>query len=162
MRPARSLESKWGSIKHDVTKFCGAYKQVLDCRESGTSMEDVLDRALEYYRDRHPKHQGFTFLHCWTLLREVPRWWESPLDVQQRSVVGEGGPRGAAMAPARVTMPSQTTQEGEVESNDDRRGQAVKGEVWEALTLLLGSWSDPRVKSRRSWTSWSLAGETLS
>ena len=26
LRPARSLETKWGHIKHDVGKFCGAYK----------------------------------------------------------------------------------------------------------------------------------------
>ena len=32
VRPARSLETKWGHIKHDVGKFCGAYKQVFDCR----------------------------------------------------------------------------------------------------------------------------------
>jgi hypothetical protein len=106
LRPAKSLETKWGSIKHDVAKFCGAYKQVLDCRESGTSMDDVLGRALEYYRDRHPKHQGFTFLHCWTLLREVPRWWESPLDVQKRTHGGEGSPGGSAMAARIAAVPA--------------------------------------------------------
>ena len=104
-RPSRSLETKWGSIKHDVAKFCGAYKQVLDCRESGTSMEDVLERALEYYRDKHPKQQGFTFLHCWTLLREVPRWWESPFEVQKRSHGGEGSPGGSAMAARIAAVP---------------------------------------------------------
>ena len=55
LRPARSLETKWGHIKHDVSKFCGSYKSVLDCWESGTSLDDVLERALEYYKDRHPK-----------------------------------------------------------------------------------------------------------
>jgi hypothetical protein len=26
VRPAQSLETKWGNIKHDVGKFCGCYK----------------------------------------------------------------------------------------------------------------------------------------
>ena len=84
LRPARLLETKWGHIKHDVGKFCGAYKQVYDCKESGTSLDDVLERALEYYKDRHPKQAAFAYLHCWGLLKEVPRWWDSPLDVQKR------------------------------------------------------------------------------
>ena len=86
--PARSLESKWSHIKHDVAKFSGVYKQVSDCRESGASAEDVLERALEFYKDRHPKQQGFVFLHCWHLLKEVPRWWQSAQDIQRRSSGG--------------------------------------------------------------------------
>ena len=84
LRLARSLEMKWGQIKHDVSKFCGAYKSILDCRESGTSLDDVLERALEYYKDRHPKQIPFTYLHCWAVLKEVPRWWDSPLDIPKR------------------------------------------------------------------------------
>jgi hypothetical protein len=125
LRPSRSLETKWGSIKHDVSKFCGAYKQVLDCRESGTSLEDVLDRALEYYRDRHPKQQGFTFLHRWALLKEVPRWWESPLDVQKRNHGGEGSPGGVAMAARRAAV---HTQPAAVVEGDAVEGASAEGE----------------------------------
>jgi hypothetical protein len=130
LRPSRSLETKWGSIKHNVSKFCGAYKQVLDCRESGTSMDDVLYRALEYYRDRHPKQQGFTFLHCWTLLREVPRWWESPLDVQKRNHGGEGSPGGVAMAARRAaTQMATDVAEGDAqEPANDGEGGSAEGE----------------------------------
>ena len=79
--PARSLETKWGHIKHDVGKFCSAYKHVYDCKEFGTSLDDVLEWALEYYKDRHRKQAAFAYLHCWGLLKEVPWWWDSPLDV---------------------------------------------------------------------------------
>jgi hypothetical protein len=103
IRPARSLESKWSHIKHDVAKFSGVFKQVSDCRESGASAEDVLERALEFYKDRHPKQQGFVFLHCWHLLKEVPRWWQSPQDIQRR---GSGG--GAA---SQVAMSNGTANE---------------------------------------------------
>lgn len=40
-RPSRSLESKWGAIKHDVAKFCGAYKEVFACQKWGWSIENV-------------------------------------------------------------------------------------------------------------------------
>ena len=91
-------------------------------------MEDVLERALEYYRDRHPKQQGFTFLHCWTLLREVPRWWESPLDVQKRTHGGEGSPGGLAMAARRAAVPTQPAHEGDVQEHVNGEGASAEGE----------------------------------
>jgi hypothetical protein len=54
-RPSRSLETKWGLIKHDVVKFCGVYKSVVALNESGTSAQDVLERSLELYKVKHPK-----------------------------------------------------------------------------------------------------------
>ena len=54
-RLSRSLETKWGVIKHDVSKFCGIYKSVLSLNQSGTSPKDVLDRSLDLYKVRHPK-----------------------------------------------------------------------------------------------------------
>jgi hypothetical protein len=41
--PARSLETKWGIIKHDVAKFVGVYNQVLSMKESGVSLDDMLE-----------------------------------------------------------------------------------------------------------------------
>jgi hypothetical protein len=38
----KSLETKWGFIKHDVAKFCGNYQIVVTLNESGTSSEDTL------------------------------------------------------------------------------------------------------------------------
>ena len=108
MRPARSLETKWGHIKHDVGKFCGAYKQVYDCRVSGTSLEDVPEKVLEYYQDRHPKLQSFVYLHCWQLLKEVPRWWDSPFDVQKRTSTQEGLQKFGSM-PKRKSPPSSAS-----------------------------------------------------
>ena len=115
MRPARSLETKWGHIKHDVGKFCGAYKQVYDCRVSGTLVEDVLEKALEYYQDRHPKLQSFVYLHCWQLLKEVPRWWDLPFDVQKRTNTQEGLQKFGSMAKRKsppVSAPTSGAEAG--------------------------------------------------
>jgi hypothetical protein len=73
-RPTRSLESKWSSIKHDVSKFVGIHSQVENLRRNGVSESDILAEALELYKLKHPKGHSFTFLHCWYLLRSVPRW----------------------------------------------------------------------------------------
>ena len=76
-RPSKLLETKWGIVKHDVAKFSRVYKIVLNSRESGTSFEDVLEQALDLYKVRQPKLQPFVFVHCWRILRDVPRWCDS-------------------------------------------------------------------------------------
>jgi hypothetical protein len=70
-RAARSLESKWGAIKHNVSKFTEIHSQDLRC--SGASTSDILQEALELYKVKHPKGHSFSYLHCWYLLRDVPR-----------------------------------------------------------------------------------------
>jgi hypothetical protein len=62
-RPARSLETKWSNIKHDVSKFVGVHSQVENLRRSGVSKSDILTKALELYKLKHPKGHAFTFLH---------------------------------------------------------------------------------------------------
>jgi hypothetical protein len=46
-RPSRNLETKWRVNKHDVAKFVGVYSHILKLQESGTTLEDVLQRTLE-------------------------------------------------------------------------------------------------------------------
>ena len=137
LRPARSLETKWGHIKHDVDKFCSAYKQVYDCKESGTSLDDVLERALEYYKDRHPKQAAFAYLHCWGLLKEVTRWWDSSLDVQKRQggidnhVASTGKQKGRRRTeqPRGVAIEGGSNGAGEVECDADGTGEGSNVEV---------------------------------
>jgi hypothetical protein len=76
------LETKWGLIKHNIAKFCGVYNSVFALNESGISSQDVLEHALELYKVKHPKQLSFVFLHYWLLLKDVPRWWDSPSKVQ--------------------------------------------------------------------------------
>lgn len=90
-----------GNIKHDIAKFVGVYKQVTDSRESGVSAEGLLERALEYYKDRHPKQHTFLFLHCWHILKEVPRWWQTPMDLQRRN--SSQGVAAASVARGRAS-----------------------------------------------------------
>ena len=41
-KPSRSLETKWGVIKHDVLKFCGAYKLMLSLNKKFLATLAVL------------------------------------------------------------------------------------------------------------------------
>lgn len=63
-KPIRSLETKWGIIKHNVAKFCGNYNVVSVLCASRTSNENTLKKSLELYRIQHLHHQSFTFFHC--------------------------------------------------------------------------------------------------
>ena len=121
MRLARSLETKWGHIKHDVGKLCGAYKQVFDCRESGTSLDDVVEKTLQFYRDRHPKQQAFAYLHCWQVLKDVLRWWDSPVDVQRQSAAAEISPRGVGMGKRKspLTIAAEVGMADEGSASED-------------------------------------------
>lgn len=73
-RPSRSLETKWGHIKHDVSKFIGIYSQVVKLNKSGTSAADTLRKAHDLYKSKHVKGCNFYFEHCWNLLKEHPKW----------------------------------------------------------------------------------------
>ena len=73
-RPQRSLESKWGIIKHDVSKFCGVYAQIERLNRSGSNTSDTLRKAKDLYRQKDPKKADFAFEHCWNLLKGYPRW----------------------------------------------------------------------------------------
>ena len=73
-RGARSLESKWGTIKHDVGKFIGAYNQVKRLNKSGTKESDIIRLAKDLYRTKSAKNTEFMFEHCWELVKDFPRW----------------------------------------------------------------------------------------
>jgi hypothetical protein len=84
---ARSIETKWGVIKHDVSKFCAVYGHCYDNRESGQSLDDILQAALELYKVQQARNQPIVYFHCWYLLKDHPRWMEMPGERSQRTLV---------------------------------------------------------------------------
>lgn len=51
-RSQRSLESKWSTINHDVSKFAGCFAHVVAMDESGTTHDDQVDKASGNIRDK--------------------------------------------------------------------------------------------------------------
>ena len=121
-RPARSLETKWGAIKHDVAKFVAVHSQVLNLKESGTSLEDVLQRALELYRVKHPKQQGFLYIHCWTILKDIPRWFDSAVEVRVRHAMKTPPPQPLK----RRRLSSEGADAGEPSAFEDDGEECVE------------------------------------
>jgi hypothetical protein len=68
------LETKWGIIKHDATKFVGHYMTLLVVCESRTGTKYTLQKALDLYKTKHPNHQPFTLIHAWYVLKTIPQW----------------------------------------------------------------------------------------
>ena len=125
-QPSKSLETKWGVIKHNITKLCGVYKSVVALNEFGTSTKDVLQRALKLYKVKHSKHLSFNFLHCWLLLKNVPRWWDSPTKVQYRNTRKEKAP--ATMSKWKtVEVPTSTV--GKEACSDEEDNVEILSEV---------------------------------
>ena len=87
VRPLRSLETKWGLIKHNVSKFCGIYSQIERLHKSGSNAADTMRDAKELYRQKSAKNTDFLFEHCWLLLKDCPRWadgWTQPSVAKKR------------------------------------------------------------------------------
>ena len=74
LRPQRSLKTKWGNVKHDVSKWIGVHSQVMKLVRSGSSVADNLKRAHDLYRQKDAKGCDFVYEHCWMLMRDNPRW----------------------------------------------------------------------------------------
>jgi hypothetical protein len=70
-RFARSLETKWGIIKHDVAKIIGNYTVAFVLCESRIGFENTFHKALNLYKTKHPKHQTFTYFHVQYVLKDV-------------------------------------------------------------------------------------------
>jgi hypothetical protein len=61
--PTKSLETKWGVIKHNVTKFCYNYEAMAILNKSCESFENTFQKALELFKAKHPKQGLFIFIH---------------------------------------------------------------------------------------------------
>jgi hypothetical protein len=114
-RPARSLETKWGVIKHNVGKFCGVWKQVVALNESGTSEQDMIGRALDIYKQRLKEKRSFGYMHCWVILHDIPRWMEGPREEARR------------VAQKRHRPPATPTQADREEVPTGRAGENMAG-----------------------------------
>jgi hypothetical protein len=48
-----------------VVKFCKCHKAMVVLKESNNFQENILEKILEFYELKHPKHVTFTFISCW-------------------------------------------------------------------------------------------------
>lgn len=71
---ARSLETKWRCIKHDMMKFCGNYRVVISLDKSDISNEHTSLKVFQLYKFKNPNKSVFDFIHYWLILKYVSQW----------------------------------------------------------------------------------------
>jgi hypothetical protein len=52
----------------------GVYGSIAYFTALKRSIEDILDKTIQPYILKHPKGLALCFIHCWFLLKDVPRW----------------------------------------------------------------------------------------
>jgi len=58
-----------------LPSFVGvSYMVVVAMDEYENSQNDTLLKAMELYKLKHPKHMNFTFMNCWLVFKDVPKW----------------------------------------------------------------------------------------
>ncbi|TVU34056.1 hypothetical protein EJB05_15881, partial [Eragrostis curvula] len=87
-RSSRSLQSRWDTIKAEVAKFASYYADVLRENRSGLSDADKTTQAAVTFA-AILKHQ-FSYLHCWELMKDEPRWQDAKSRANSKSAAGEG------------------------------------------------------------------------
>jgi hypothetical protein len=119
-RTARSLDSKWRNIKHDIGEFMGCHKQVKKNKPTGTSAADIIRLAKLMFQVKSAKGSEFTFEHCWILVKDFPRWADRWGTMKQTTPSKR---RASSSAHDSV----EETQEGTsaVEGNGELAGNAV-------------------------------------
>jgi len=64
-----------GVKKLMLPSFVGvSYMVVVAMNEYENSQNDTLLKAMELYKLKHPKHMNFTFINCWLVFKDVPKW----------------------------------------------------------------------------------------
>ena len=73
-RSAASLQSRWSPLQASVSKFCGAYAQVVEEHHSGWNEQMVIDEALKRFTIKDSKGSSFGNLTSWVILKSSPKW----------------------------------------------------------------------------------------
>ncbi|TVU33323.1 hypothetical protein EJB05_25133 [Eragrostis curvula] len=87
-RTSRSVQSRWDTIKTEVAKFASFYADVLRENRSGLSDADKTTQAAATFA-AVLKHQ-FSYLHCWELMKDEPRWQDAKSRANSKATAGEG------------------------------------------------------------------------
>jgi len=64
------------------------YGFVVALNVNGSLADDKLQQACSNTKIKNPKGQGFLFIHCWLVLKDVPRWG----DLRERLNLGRQRP----------------------------------------------------------------------
>ncbi len=73
--PIKSLESKWGVIKHNENKFGDVYNVIISLNERNSNLDTPYKKHLNSTSSSTLKDASIVCLHCWLLLHDMPTWF---------------------------------------------------------------------------------------
>jgi len=76
-RTSTACTARWGTISHEVTKFCALFAQVTAVEKTGWTEYSYFVEAMELFKSEGKgKKLGreFAFEGCWRILKEDPKW----------------------------------------------------------------------------------------
>ncbi|BAF19657.1 Os06g0521000 [Oryza sativa Japonica Group] len=72
-RQEKQIKDRFHKIKKNVGRFCCVYKEVKSIYVSGQNDMQLREKAEAAYQADY-KEGPFSFLHCWNILRDQPKW----------------------------------------------------------------------------------------
>ena len=75
--------SKWGVIKHEVSKFTGYYQQIKQMNKLGVSEADIIHMAKDLCHTKFAKNGEFTYEHCWSIAKDYSQWADGVTTTRQ-------------------------------------------------------------------------------
>lgn len=67
------LESKWGTIRLNVSNFISSYEEIVALNIYGVYEDDIFLKAFGQFKLKS-HNKPFVHKHCWLLLHIFPRW----------------------------------------------------------------------------------------
>lgn len=73
MKNRNQLKLHWERINKPVTDFNGCYTRITKVHQSGMSVDQKMDQAMQLYASEH-NEKPFIMLHVWRILRYERKW----------------------------------------------------------------------------------------
>ncbi|KAL6494195.1 hypothetical protein OROGR_030995 [Orobanche gracilis] len=113
-RKTNALACRWGLIQTVVNKFHGYYEQLERQPPSGSTPEDLKNKALLMYKEMEARI--FKYEHCWEIMKNNPKWCTRQLTKsgtsKKQKLVDDS-------SIDNLFPPTQTTMESSLPHGDD-------------------------------------------
>ena len=84
-RESSALQRQWAKLRKAVSKFAGCFKAIVDLNESGKTIEQQIEDAMELYDQENSGIDGNDIVVVWRILRDKRKWMDLEGAKQQRS-----------------------------------------------------------------------------
>ncbi|CAL4887157.1 unnamed protein product [Urochloa decumbens] len=104
-RSQGSLMNRWCGIQQDVNLFCGCLSRIETENHNGWSVDDKIANACVMFKAEDQKERKFSYLHCWKILKDKPKWIERRKEIRcAKKTSNKKQKRVANSSPASVAL----------------------------------------------------------